>query len=60
MSVLSIRMPIRKRSGNLSYAPRIYIYIYVCVCVCVCACVCVRVFIRYIIVYFFLIYADFK
>ena len=28
-------MPIRKKSGNLSYAPRIYIYIYVCVCVCV-------------------------
>ena len=38
-------MPIRKISGNLSYAPRIslslsiYIYIYVCVCVCVYVCV---------------------
>ena len=35
MYVLSIKVPIRKKSGNLSYAPRIYIYIYVCVCVCV-------------------------
>ena len=25
MCVLSIKMPIRKKSGNLSYAPRIYI-----------------------------------
>ena len=23
-----------KKSGNLSYAPRIYIYMFVCVCVC--------------------------
>ena len=28
MCVLSIKVPIRKKSGNLSYAPRIYIYIY--------------------------------
>ena len=28
MYVLSIKMPIRKKSGNLSHAPRIYIYIY--------------------------------
>ena len=28
MCVLSINVPIRKKSGNLSYAPRIYIYIY--------------------------------
>ena len=27
MCVLSIKVPIRKKSGNLSYAPRIYIYI---------------------------------
>ena len=27
--VLSIKVPIRKKSGNLSYAPRIYIYIYI-------------------------------
>ena len=33
MCVLSIKVPIRKKSGNLSYAPCIYIYIYVCVCV---------------------------
>ena len=47
-------MPIRKNSGNLSHAPRIYIhidththththlytyiYIYIYVCVCVCGC----------------------
>ena len=29
MCVLSIKVPIRKKSGNLSYAPRM------CVCVCV-------------------------
>ena len=29
MCVLSIKVPIRKKSGNLSYAPRIYIYIYI-------------------------------
>ena len=29
MCVLSIKLPIRKKSGNLSYAPRIYIYIYI-------------------------------
>ena len=51
MCVLSIKVPLRKKSGNLSYAPRIYIYIYiyiymcVCVCVCVCVSVCVCVFI---------------
>ena len=28
MCVLSIKVPIRKKSGKLSYAPRIYIYIY--------------------------------
>ena len=27
--VLSIKVPIRKKSGNLSYAYRIYIYIYI-------------------------------
>ena len=27
MSVLSIKVLIRKKSGNLSYAPRIYVYI---------------------------------
>ena len=27
--VLSIKAPIRKKTGNLSYAPRIYIYIYI-------------------------------
>ena len=29
MCLLSIKVPIRKKSGNLSYAPRIYIYIYI-------------------------------
>ena len=38
--VLSIKVPIRKKSGNLFNDPPIYIYIYVCVCVCVCV-VCV-------------------
>ena len=28
MCVLSIKVPIRKKSGNLSYAPRIYLSIY--------------------------------
>ena len=28
MSVLSIKVPIRKKSGNLSFAPRIYIYLF--------------------------------
>ena len=27
--VLSIKVPIRKKSGNLSYVPSIYIYIYI-------------------------------
>ena len=45
MCVLSIKGPIRKKSGNLFNDPRIYIYIYIYVCVCVCAfmCVCVCV-----------------
>ena len=29
LCVLSIKVPIRKKSGNLSYAPCIYIYIYI-------------------------------
>ena len=29
MCVLSIKVPIRTKSGNLSYTPRIYIYIYI-------------------------------
>ena len=29
MYVLSIKVPTRKKSGNLSYVPRIYIYIYI-------------------------------
>ena len=29
MRVLLIKVPVRKKSGNLSYAPRIYIYIYI-------------------------------
>ena len=36
MCALLIKVPIRKNSRKLSYAPRIYIYIHVCVCVCVC------------------------
>ena len=44
MRGLSIKVPIRKKSGNLSNVPRIYIYIYIYIhiCVCVCVCVCVR------------------
>ena len=41
MCVLSIKVPTRKKSGNLFNDPRIYIYIYICVCVCVYVCVCV-------------------
>ena len=41
MCVLSIKVPIRKKSGNLFNDPRIYIYIYIYICVCVCVCVCV-------------------
>ena len=33
--LLSIKVPIQKKSGNLSYAPRIYIYIYIYMRVCV-------------------------
>ena len=54
MCVLSIKVPMGKKSGNLSYAPRIYIhiyiyiyiyiyiimYMYVYVYVCVSLCVC--------------------
>ena len=29
MCVLSVKVPIGKKSGNLSYAPRVYIYIYI-------------------------------
>ena len=36
MCVLSIKVPIRKKSGNLFNDPRVYIYIYIYVCVCVC------------------------
>ena len=40
MCVLSIKVPIRKKSGTyLMILVYIYIYIYVCVCVCVCVCV---------------------
>ena len=31
MCVLSIKVPIRKKSGNLLCAPSIYIYVYVCI-----------------------------
>ena len=34
MCVLSIKVPIRKKSGNLFNDHRIYIYVCVCVCVC--------------------------
>ena len=36
LCVLSIKVPIRKKSGNL-FNDLVYIYIYMCVCVCVCA-----------------------
>ena len=42
MCVLSIKVPIRKKSGNLFNDPRVYIYIYIYMCVCVCVCVCER------------------
>ena len=32
MCVLSIKAPIRKKSGNLFNDPRIYIYIYIYIC----------------------------
>ena len=59
MCVLSIKVPIRKKSGNLFNDPRIYIYaclglqyifcmpksfIYIYMCVCVCVCVCACVY----------------
>ena len=50
MYVLSTKVPIRKKSGNLFNDPRIYIYIYMCVCVCVCVCVFVYIHI-YIYIY---------
>ena len=34
MCVLSIKVPIRKKSGNLSYAPRIYLSVSVSLFVC--------------------------
>ncbi len=34
MCVLSIKVPRQKMSGNLLYAPLIYIYIYIYICVC--------------------------
>ena len=45
MSVLSIKVPIRKKSGNLFNDPHIYkcVCVFVCLCVCVCVCVCVHV-----------------
>ena len=36
MSVLSIEVPIRKKSGNLFNDPRIYIYIYIYIYVTLC------------------------
>ena len=47
MCVLSIKVPIRKKAGNLSNALCVYIYIYACVCVlymCICMCVSVYTF----------------
>ena len=50
MCVLSIKVPIRKKSGNVFNDPRIYIYIYIyryvylCVCVCVCAYIYVEIY----------------
>ena len=41
MCVLSIKVPIRNKSGNLFNDPHIYIYIYIYICVCVCVYVCV-------------------
>ena len=41
MCVLSMKVPIQKKSGNLSYAPRIYIYIYIYIYTSVCVYVCV-------------------
>ena len=52
MSVLSIKVLIRKKSGNLSYAP----HIYVCVCICVFLCVSIYIFILYIHVIYIYIY----
>ena len=55
-----------KKSGNLSYAPRIYIYIYiyiyVCVCVCVCECVCVLEWFRisFVVIFSFCVNVCFK
>ena len=39
MCVLSIKVPIRKKSLETYWRHLVYIYIYVCVCVCVCVCV---------------------
>ena len=38
MCLLSIKVSIRKKSGNLFNDPRVYIYIYACGRVCVCVC----------------------
>ena len=45
MCVLQIKVPIRKKSGNLLNDPRIYIYIYVCVCGCTHAHIYIYIFI---------------
>ena len=48
MCVLSIKVPIRKKSRNLFNDPRIYIhiYIYIYIYICVCVCVCFKIYIR--------------
>ena len=35
MCVLSIKVPIQKKSGNLFNDRRIYIYIYICINICI-------------------------
>ena len=42
MCVLSIKAPIRKKSGNLFNDPRVYIYIYIYIYMRVCVCVVMK------------------
>ena len=40
MCILSTKVPIRKKPGNLFNDPRINVHMYVCMYVCVCVCKC--------------------
>ena len=49
MCILSIKVPIQKKFGNLSYAPRIYIYIYICIYIYI-----YKIILKYKIIYIYI------